>query len=56
MTNRRMALTSPQARLVEEYRDWLAAERSLAASTISYYVRAAGLFLSECDGRQAVAK
>ncbi len=51
MSNRRMALTSPQARLVEEYRDWLAAERSLAASTVSYYVRAAGLFLSESDGR-----
>lgn len=51
MSNRRMALTSPQARLVEEYRDWLATERSLASSTISYYGRAARLFLSECDGR-----
>jgi integrase/recombinase XerD len=37
--------------LVEDYRDWLVTERSLAPSTISYYVRAARLFLSEHDGR-----
>lgn len=51
MSNRRMVLGSAQARLVEEYRGWLAAERWLAASTVRYYVRAAGLFLSERDGR-----
>lgn len=51
MSSRRMLLRSAQARLVEEYRDWLATERSLAASTVSYYARAAGLFLSEHDGR-----
>ena len=30
---------------------WLVTERSLAPSTTSYYVSAARLFLSECDGR-----
>jgi len=37
--------------LVEHYRGWLVAERSLAPATIKYYVSAARLFLSECGGR-----
>ena len=45
---------APTARLealVEDYRQWLVRERSLAASTVSYYVAGAQLFLSEFDGR-----
>lgn len=45
------ALTSASEELVEHYRGWLVAERSLAPSTIKYYVSAARLFLSEHDGR-----
>jgi len=37
--------------LVEDYRYWLVTERSLAASTIKYYVAGARLFLSEVDQR-----
>lgn len=37
--------------LVEDYRYWLVTERSLAASTVKYYVAGARLFLSEVDER-----
>jgi integrase/recombinase XerD len=37
--------------LVEDYRGWLVNERALAPSTISYYVRAARLLLSEQGGQ-----
>jgi hypothetical protein len=39
-------------RLVEDYRQWLMTERSLAMTTVRYYVAGARLFLSEfedCD-------
>jgi site-specific recombinase XerD len=45
------ALTGASEELVEHYRGWLVAERSLAPATIKYYVSAARLFLSECGGR-----
>ena len=44
-------LTGALEELVEDYRAWLVNERSLAPSTVSYYVRAARLFLCEHDGR-----
>ena len=44
------ACTSSNVQLVEDYRTWLVSERALAPSTISYYVRAARLLLSECAG------
>jgi integrase/recombinase XerD len=46
--------TSPgsNVQLVEDYRSWLVTERALASNTIDYYVRAAGLLLSECGGRE----
>lgn len=37
--------------LVEDYRYWLVAERSLAPSTVRYYVAGARLFLSEFDDK-----
>jgi integrase/recombinase XerD len=43
------APTSCLEGLVEDYRYWLVTERSLAASTIKYYVAGARLFLSEVD-------
>ena len=43
------ALTGTSEALVEDYRCWLVTERSLAASTIRYYVAGARLFLSEFD-------
>src|ERR1700730_14088629 len=43
------ALTRCLEALVEDYRYWLVTERSLAASTVKYYVAGAGLFLSEVD-------
>ena len=45
------ALTGALEERVEDYRAWLVNERSLAPSTVSYYVRAARLFLCEHDGR-----
>jgi site-specific recombinase XerD len=47
----RLASWSSYEQLVEDYRGWLATERALAASTIDYYVRAASLLVSECEGR-----
>jgi integrase/recombinase XerD len=43
------APTSCLEALVEDYRYWLVTERSLAASTVKYYVAGARLFLSEVD-------
>jgi integrase/recombinase XerD len=37
--------------VVEEYRDWLVTERSLAPGTVKNYVGAARLFVSEYQGR-----
>ena len=37
--------------LVEAYRGWLVNERALAPSTVSYYVSAARLLVSESEGR-----
>src|ERR1039458_6520851 len=48
---RGVALTGTLEELVEDYRGWLVVERSLAPSTVSYYVSAARLFLSEHDRR-----
>lgn len=45
------ALTGASEELVDRYRGWLVAERSLAPATVKYYVSAARLFLSECGGR-----
>jgi hypothetical protein len=45
------ALTGTSEELVACYRGWLVSERSLAPSTIKYYVSSARLFLSDCDGR-----
>jgi hypothetical protein len=42
---------SSYEQLVEDCRGWLVSERALAASTIDYYVRAACLLVSECEGR-----
>jgi integrase/recombinase XerD len=46
------ALTGPSAALIEDYRCWLVTERSLAVSTVRYYVAGARLFLSEFDERE----
>jgi integrase/recombinase XerD len=43
-------VTGTSEELVEHYRGWLVAERSLAPATVKYYVSAARLFLSECGG------
>src|ERR1700736_2460027 len=51
MNGRGMVLTGASEELVERYRGWLVAERSLASATIKYYVWAARLFLSERRGR-----
>ena len=45
------ASSSSCVQLVEDYRGWLVTERALAASTIGYYVLAARLLVSECEGR-----
>ena len=45
------ASASAYGQLVEDYRGWLVTERALAASTIGYYVPAARLLVSECEGR-----
>ncbi len=45
------ASASGYEQLVEDYRSWLVAERALAANTVSYYVPAVRLLLSECGGR-----
>ena len=42
------ASTAAPGTVVEAYRDWLVTERSLAPSTIRYYVAGARLFVSEC--------
>lgn len=52
MTNQGVTvLTGTLESLVEDYRGWLVAECGLAPNTISYYVSAARLFLSEHDER-----
>lgn len=40
---------TPVELLVEDYRNYLASERGLAASTVDRYAGVAGLFLSECE-------
>ena len=50
MRNHRLVPASTPEALVEDYRHWLVAERSLAPTTIRYYVSAARLFLVGCDG------
>lgn len=51
----RAVLTSSAEEVVERYREWLVVERVLAASTIDYYVRDAGLFLAGRDGQDLAA-
>ncbi len=52
MRDHRLVLTGTPEALVEDYRHWLVVERSLAPTTISYYVSAARLFLVEVDGQE----
>lgn len=49
--------TTAKERLLEDYAGYLASERGLAVSTIRYYLRFAGLFLSSlaCDGELDVS-
>ena len=46
------ALSEQWEALVEDYRQWLEVERSLAPHTVSYRLAVARRFLSECDGRE----
>jgi site-specific recombinase XerD len=43
--------TARLERLIEDYRQWLVTERSLAVATVRYYVSGARLFLAEFEDR-----